>query len=529
MPRVIQRKTQTAEYWQDFTLTPSDITFLRTLLLDAERPATTQALAEAVVAERCRREETELRAELSRGVMYQPKKRFKTGEKVIFPALEFRLGEIIDVRPGQNPEFGEFEVISVDFGSDRRQRSFAAGLTAPHKLNVEAGDLLISGDVQPPAVLLETIAAHVPATLKRQLIQQPDFATFEDRWLLRGLLADIHVGHLNITEAAIEMRNAPVGTTEILAELDLPTEIKSDVLAFSLNSALAADGRFDQVGPGDKRQWFLTRLEPVEALALPEALRYAPVPYDRDAVPNDLLQMEWELDDENSDAVILEPAASRASLTSTTLSLTYPHLVSGTLPLNRHSLPFFPQGYGERTVVTLIDGRWGQRFTAWAVHSGRYIAGLRPWYEQHKLPAGAYIVLERRDNSGEIVVDFKPKRMRREWMRKAQVVDGLIDIQLRKGEVSCEYDELTIIGDERPEELVKLRTSPAFASRPLADIVYEIFVDLAGLSQSGTVHAKTIYSAVNLVRRCPPGPIFAIVTTDERIQSIGDGLYRLAV
>ena len=246
-------------------------------------------------------------------------------------------------------------------------------------------------------------------------------------------------------------------------------------------------------------------------------------------MPNDLLQMEWELDDEYSDAVILEPAASRASLTSTTLSLTYPHLISGTLPLNRHSLPFFPQGYGERTVVTLIDGRWGQRFTAWAVHGGRYIAGLRPWYEQHKLPAGAYIVLERRDNSGEIVVDFKPKRMRREWMRKAQVVDGLIDIQLRKGEVSCEYDELTIIGDERPEELVKLRTSPAFANRPLVDIVYEIFVDLAGLSQSGTVHAKTIYSAVNLVRRCPPGPIFAIVATDERIQPIGDGLYRLAV
>ena len=264
---MIQRKTQTAEYWQDFTLTPSDSTFLHTLLLDAERPVTTLALAEAVVAERCRREEAELRAELSRGVMYQPKKRFKTGEKVIFPALEFRLGEIIDVRPGQNPEYGEFEVISVDFGPDRRQRSFAAGLTAPHKLNVEAGDLLISGDVQPPAALLETIAAHVPATLKLQLMQQPDFATFEDRWLLRGLLADIHVGHLNIIEAAIEMRSAPVSTTDVLAELDLPTEIKPDVLAFSLNSALAADGRFDQVGPGDKRQWFLTRLEPAEALA----------------------------------------------------------------------------------------------------------------------------------------------------------------------------------------------------------------------------------------------------------------------
>ena len=150
------------------------------------------------------------------------------------------------------------------------------------------------------------------------------------------------------------------------------------------------------------------------------------------------------------------------------------------------------------------------------------------WYEQHKLPAGAYIVLERRDNSGEIVVDFKPKRMRREWMRKAQVVEGKIDIQLRKGEVSCEYDELTIIGDERPEELLKLRTSPTFVSRPLTDIVYEVFVDLAGLSQSGTVHAKTIYSG-EPGAALSAGPIFAIVATDERIQPIADGLYRLAV
>ncbi len=524
---MIQRKTQTAEYWQDFSLTQSDTAFLRTFLLDAEQPVTTETLAEAIVAERCRGEEAELRAELGRGIIYQPKKRFRTGEKVIFPALEFRLGEIIDVRPGQNPEYGEFEVISVDFGPDRRQRSFAAGLEAEHKLNVETPERLFSGDLRPPAELAATVAANVPAALRRQLASQADFANFEDRWLVRGLLADIHVGHLNITEAAIEMRAAPVSTTDLLAELDLPTEIKPEVLAFSLNSALAADGRFDQVGPGEKRQWFLRRLEPPEALAVPEALRYAPVAYDRDAVPNELLQLEWELDDEWSDAAIQEPAASRVSLPSTTLSLTYPHLVSGTLPLNRHSLPFFPKGHGERTVVTLIDGRWGQRFTAWVVHGGRYVAGLRPWYEQHKLPAGAYLVLERRDNSGEIVVDFKPKRMRREWMRKAQVVDGKIDIQLRKGEVACEYDEQTIIGDERPDELARLRTTLAFASRPLVDIVYEIFVDLAGLSQSGAVHAKTIYGAVNLVRRCPPGPIFAAIATDPRIQPIADGLYRL--
>jgi hypothetical protein len=388
--------------------------------------------------------------------------------------------------------------------------------------------MLISSSAEPPASLLTTAAATLPVMLRTQLGRLVDFATFEDRWFLRSLLADIHVGYLNIAEAAIEMRGAPVETAALLAEMELPAEIKPDVLAFSLNSALSADGRFDQVGPGDKRCWILRRLEPIEAMETPQPLRFAPILFDRNLVAHDLLQVEWELDDEWSEDVIAEPSAARANLPTTTLLLTYPHWISGTLPLNKHTRPFFPLGHGERTVVTLIDGRWGQRFTAWVVHAGRYVAGLRPWFEQHKLPAGAYIILERRDKSGEIVVDFKPKRMRREWMRKAQVVDGKLAIQLRKGEVACEFDEAIIIGDERPEETARLRASAAFADRPLEQIVYEIFTGLAGLVQSGSVHAKTVYSAVNLVRRCPPGPIFAILTSDARIQEIGGGLYRLA-
>ena len=53
---MIQRKTQTAEYWQDFTLTQADVDFLHTLMLDAEQPLSTRALALALVTERCRHE-----------------------------------------------------------------------------------------------------------------------------------------------------------------------------------------------------------------------------------------------------------------------------------------------------------------------------------------------------------------------------------------------------------------------------------------------------------------------------------------
>jgi hypothetical protein len=67
------------------------------------------------------------------------------------------------------------------------------------------------------------------------------------------------------------------------------------------------------------------------------------------------------------------------------------------------------------------------------------------------------------------------------------------------------------------------------ADANLADLVHQVFADLAGLSQQGTVHAKTLYSTVNLLRRCPPGPIFRVLTTDARFQSAGDGYYRLAI
>jgi hypothetical protein len=529
-PRVILRKTQTAEYWQNLSLTPDDLEYLRGLLLEAEGPLTTRQLALALVTERCREEEDSLRAGLAQGTLYQPKKSFHVGEKVIFPALDFRSGRVVSSRPGQNPEYGAFEVVTVDFGPDRRQRSFAAGLAGPHKLNADLPDQLAAVDLLSPERLLSTAASTLPEWLAARLSETEGFAGFEDRWFPRDLLADVHVGHLNIAEALIEVRQAPVSSDVLLKEIDLPAEVRPETALFSLESALASDGRFDQVGWDELHRWYLRRLEPEEALDIPEALRVSPFDFDRNAIAPELRQIEWELDDEWSDETLAEMSAARASVPAATLLLTYPHLISGTLPLNSRSRPLFALGRAERTIITLIDGRWGQRFLGWVVKSGRYVAGLRPWFEQHKLPAGAFIIVERRDDSGEVVVDFRPKRMRREWTRWAQVVDNdRLDIQLRKQEVACEYDDLVIIGDDRPSELLRLRQVPTYAQASLADLVHQIFTDLAGLSQQGTVHAKTLYGTVNVLRRCPPGPIFYVLSTDSRFESAGDGYYRLSI
>jgi hypothetical protein len=518
---VIQRKTQTPEYWQTFALSPTDVEFLRTLLLDSERPLSTKELAEALVAERVRREESELRAEMSRGTMYQPKKRFGMGDKILFPQLDYRLGEVVDLRAGQNPEYGEFDVITVEFGGGRRQRSFAAGLTAPHKLNAEAQDVLQSGPAVDLQAVLQEPARDLPEKLGAALRSDNAFAVFEDRWLPRDLLVDVHVGHLNIAEAVIEMNQTALDTATLLRELDLPKDVSEEINAFSLQSALSADERFDQVGAGEERRWFLRRLEPLEAVVVPDALLYTPVDYDRDALTPDLEQLAFQLDDEWSDT-IEQPDERRAAQTAT-IVLTFPHAVAGTLPLNRRTRALLPTGHGERTMVMLVDGRWGNRFSGWVHHEGRYLAGLQGWMEKHKLPAGAQITLERRPD-GDIVVDFKPKRMRREWMRWAQNgEEGRFDIQLRKQEIACEYDDLMVIGAEKNDDLPRWRSQ--FASTSLRDLVFEIFSDLAGLS--GSVNAKTVYSAVNVVRRLTPEPVFAAIAADDRLERLPDNNFRL--
>ena len=51
--------------------------------------------------------------------------------------------------------------------------------------------------------------------------------------------------------------------------------------------------------------------------------------------------------------------------------------------------------------------------------------------------------------------------------------------------------------------------------------------NLTKLTPQGHVHASELYAAVNLVRRCPPGPILALLTTRPQFVHVGDMYYHL--
>lgn len=525
---MIQRPSQNPAYWTtQFELLPDDIEFLRTHLSERDRPAIESDMVEAFVAERIRREDQRIRKEIARGKIYDPRDRYAVGDSLVFPALDFTLATVEAERPGRNPEHGEFAVLTLSF-EDGSRRAFAAGLTTPHKLNrTKDDDSIAQSDAPEVAQIVEVYGRQLQMQLTDEMLalEETPFVNMGRYWSLKELLADVHVGHLNIAEAAIDLRGAPLPTIAILPSLDLPREIPPALAGFSVDIAMADDRRFVDVGT-EGREWYLRRLLPEEAMTVPRRLQHVAESYDRSLLNVRYLQLEWEIDDEWSDGAAA--TASSNMLPRVDVSLVYPHRRSGTLPLTPRTSSFFPVREGKRSMITFVDGRWGKRFTGWVVPEGLYVAGLGDWYEEHTIPVGGIVVLERTDNPLEVVVDVKPHRSKREWVRMARVESDQLRYQLQKQLISCDYDETMIFAEADPAATDEFRRSLYDEAPSVFDLVDETAPQLMGLSTRGVVHVKTIYSAINLVRRTPPGPVFAAVVSNPRFQEVGDGEFGMA-
>ncbi len=345
------------------------------------------------------------------------------------------------------------------------------------------------------------------------------------------MLAEVHVGHLNIAEAMIEVAGHPQDTMQLLAETDLDKNVSAPMRQLSLEHALSTDARFDLVYVAGKPAWYLTRMEPEAVVSTPPLLRHTPQRYNRALLSVEMLQFEWELDDEWGESTL--PTDVPSLVPNTTVTLIYPHRRYGTLPLSGRTRAFFPVADGGRSLVTLIDGRWGTRYQGWVVPEGRYVAGLAKWMNDHQIPAGALITLERTNVPGELVVDFRTRRAKREWARfaTADLENSALHLEMNKIQVACEYDEQLIVhaDDAQIPALDQLREQMDAAATPLATIVEQVVPELTKLNPQGSVHAKSVYAAVNIVRRVAPGPVFHALLSSRNFRDVGNGLFALAM
>jgi hypothetical protein len=139
------------QWARNFTINSEHIESLMTLLLEREMPLSTHELALALLEEQLEKESTAVKERFKDVQLYNPSHQYAVGQNLIFPSFDYATATVTGVRPGNNPEYGDYQVIGVKFNDDRdeRMREFAAALATPHKLNQETEtDFLISTPIR---------------------------------------------------------------------------------------------------------------------------------------------------------------------------------------------------------------------------------------------------------------------------------------------------------------------------------------------------------------------------------------------
>lgn len=514
--------TLPADYWQTLQLTKNDIDSLHGYLFETETPLTSGELVRVLVEQRIEAERAALTAQKrANGKVYRPKEHYQVGDRLLFPALDWKSGEVKSVRPGRNPDMGEFDVLTVLI--DEEQKQFAAGLEN-HRLNVEEQALQEDDEMLQTDVVLHRYGSLLEEKLETALRADGNLVPIAGRWFPRALLLDINTGQLNLAEAVLDMAGGePLPTSALMKDIELPQGVNPALAEFSLNYALQQDERFDEVGPAGQVLWCLERLEPEEVRQPPFHLRYTPIPYDPETLTADMRAMDAALDDELSDGDWL----TGDSVNEVLISLLYPHWRSGTLPVSRRIHALFPTAYiSPRVRFTLVDARNGQKMPAWVVRRHGYVYGLSEWYKKQELMPGSLIRMRRSDKPGEVLIEVQSRRATRDWVRTAIVgADGGLVFAMLKQVVAADFNERMVVAVPNPDAVDRLWTQKS--SQPLETVVIGLMRELSKLTPQGHVHAQELYSALNLLRRCPPEPLFALLATHPGFIHVGDLYFRL--
>lgn len=510
------------DYWETFDLQEEDIEFIYNYLLEIETPLTPQELVSAIVEERIRREIEAFELQRSSaGDLYYPKDSFKEDQNLIFPALDWRKGRVIGLRSGVNPDIADLKIIKVMFDNGE-EREFASEVE-DHLLN-NPPEITQESELLNPQFVIDHFRDILVENLENNLEANDDFVRIAGRWFPRALLVNVNQGHLNLAEAVLDMAGGgPLPTDSLVEQVELPTSENPKLVEFSLDLGLEEDQRFDEVGPAGEVLWYLKRLEPQEVLEVPSFLRYHEIEHDRDLLSEDMLALEQELDDELSP---IKKASTKSD--DVVISLIFPHWRVGALPLSARVKHLFPTAYeAPRIRFMLEDKKTGESFPGWVVREERYVIGLREWYQSQGLMPGSIVRVERGDDPGRVVISADSRRSSREWIRTVLVgSDGKTVYAMLKQVVSADFDERMAIAvpdveavDAVWERMRKER--PAFER-----VVVEIVRELTKLNPQGHVHAIELYAAVNMVRRCPPGPILALLASRPWFEHVGDLHFR---
>ncbi len=505
----MQRKTQTLAYWQkQFTVNGKDIEPIYNQIIEENRLYTLDEIAISIVTQHCEAEEQEIQRDQNKGPVYKPKENYEVGDTVVFPMLKQATGQVQEIREGNHPEYGTISIMAVKIERAGIVREFVINFNHPHLLNNDQAGFSGGDGSMSPESIYATYQKAIKPKIQTALATRDDLIEYHNQYYLKDLLTEIQEGLFNIADAAIDINQGPMATDDLIEQMGLVPDKKSitDTLRFSISYHLDQDERFHDVGPDGQSSWYLERLEPPEVHHKPRRLQGDEGLYDVGILDDTLLALLIEIDDELTHPDDTPEVGT--DINDVTIVLNYPHRRVGTLPLTPKTQSFFPVSQYNPVRFEFVDGRTGDTFPGWSVLNGQYVFGLDEWYTKNKLPAGAYITLKRGKKPLQVIIDYQPTRTQREWIRMAAVSGHSLTFQMNKEAISCKYDDLMVVGERDHTDIDKLWLESASREVSLFDLMCRFFPELSKLNPQSTVHAKTLYSAINIIRRTSPGSVF---------------------
>ena len=512
-----------SDYWKNFSLYDTDIDELFSYLLEKEIPLSTDELAKFIASLHIEKQTSLIEEQKKKqGNIYLPKNEYQIGDLLVFPVFNNDNGKVINIQDGINPDFEDLKVIEVDLNSGGKKH-FASNI-ANHSLNNlseknERDKNLDQGYV------VQTYGEIINHTLEDALASNDDLVKIAGNWFPRSLLVDISIGHLNLAEAVLEeMGGGPLGTKDLMKQVDLVADADERLLNFSFDLALQEDKRFDEVGPTGETLWYLHNKEPEKVKEIPRFLTFQAEEYASEDVTKFLDMFEGNVYDELEDW-----DSSTSSFNKITISLIFPHWRSGTLPLSSTMKNIFPTAYeAPRIKFDFVDMANSERFPGWVVRPNKYIYGLEEWYEKNGLMPGSLVSVEKSKNPGEINISFKKSRQNKEWLRTVLVgSDNGIVFAMLKHAIKASFNERMAISIPDVQAIDELWEKGIYKNEDFDKIVLKIIRELSKLSPQGQVHAQELYSVMNLIYRCPPSHILSSLLNNDHVSHLGDLYFRL--
>ncbi len=521
-----------AHHWaHDFAIGAEDIEHITNLLLERETPLTAVQLAAAIIDRREASIRRMLEDQFEGTKVYRPAESYQVGDRLTFSHLEYATARIVSLRQGKSTQRKPISVAAVAFdenhqGSEARLREFVVDYPEEHTLN--SRELTLHPSLAEERFSVEDILNDPETTIIEQvndaLERNPDLVRLAGTWFVRELVIEVDIGHLHLAEAVLDMAGGgPLPPEQILREIGGLANAPEPLQVFSLNYYMNQDERFDEVGPARRVLWHLKRLLPRMVRQVPAILRYDAIDYDRSLLTLEMRQLEYDLDDEHS------PITSPRPDDEVSLTLIYPHRRIGTLPINSETRYIFPDAKTPRIAITMVDALDKQEFPCWVVHEFKYVYGLAPLYQKHHLPVGAYVYLNKTDERSRIEIEFDNYRPRTEYIPLVERAGGdQLQFRSAKRAIGADYDELIIVGVGNLPDVDKLGKEVQTKRVTLASLLRGMLAELCKLNPQGAVHTKALYSALNILRRCPPGPMIATLLTNPEFEYVGGNYWKLS-